>query len=414
MDNFFIRRKKREIPQTPQTQKPVSGDYALNVANVSTPEAALRVAAFHRAVELRAKTMSQLHIEYQKRASGGNYIPDNYGTSARLNYLLQVRPNPIMTASTLMQQAEINKILLGNAYIYAERDGGGDLMALWLANYGSYNPADDTFTLTYNATGGTRSVIAPAADVIHIPNTFRDPLGYEGLPTLRYALQVLRIAATNDEQTLDNAAKGGKMKLLLQEKEGWAYGVGGRANPEQMKSVADRVQDDIYERDVVLIPNVANVTPISQNAQQMELMESRKFSVREIARMTGVPPILLMDDSNSSYKSPEAATQEFLLRTIQPAIREWENELDSKLLTPQEYGRRRFHVCEQSLLRLDPKGQADLYKTLLEIGVMSPDELRYKYDLPSIPNGDKHYISTNLAEVGSEKLRGHEQEGGEA
>jgi HK97 family phage portal protein len=181
-----------------------------------------------------------------------------------------------------------------------------------------------------------------------------------------------------------------------------------------MKSVADRVQDDIYERDVVIIPNVANVTPISQNAQQMELMESRKFSVREIARMTGVPPILLMDDSNSSYKSPEAATQEFLLRTIQPAIREWENELDSKLLTPQEYGRRRFHVCEQSLLRLDPKGQADLYKTLLEIGVTSPDELRYKYDLPSILNGDKHYISTNLAEVGSEKLRGHEQEGGEA
>ena len=55
--------------------------------------------------------------------------------------------------------------------------------------------------------------------------------------------------------------------------------------------------------------------------------------------------------------------------------------------------------------RLDAKGQAEINKILLECGVMSPNELRNSYDLPSIDKGDTHYVSTNLAEVGSEKLR---------
>ena len=36
---------------------------------------------------------------------------------------------------------------------------------------------------------------------------------------------------------------------------------------------------------------------------------------------------------------------------------------------------------------------------------MSPNELRAQYDLGTIENGDVHYVSTNLAELGSEKLR---------
>jgi hypothetical protein len=62
-------------------------------------------------------------------------------------------------------------------------------------------------------------------------------------------------------------------------------------------------------------------------------------------------------------------------------------------------------VCELALRRLDAKGQAEIDKLHLESG-WSPNEIRSQYDLPSIENGDAHYVSTNLAEVGSEKLRG--------
>jgi hypothetical protein len=57
-----------------------------------------------------------------------------------------------------------------------------------------------------------------------------------------------------------------------------------------------------------------------------------------------------------------------------------------------------------ALRRLDAKGQAEIDKLHLESG-WSVNELRSQYDLPNIPDGDSHYVSTNLAEVGSEKLR---------
>ena len=61
------------------------------------------------------------------------------------------------------------------------------------------------------------------------------------------------------------------------------------------------------------------------------------------------------------------------------------------------------------------KAQAEIDEMKLRTGVMNIDELRAQYDLPTVEGGDKFYISTNLAELGSEKLRGAApQEGGES
>jgi HK97 family phage portal protein len=156
--------------------------------------------------------------------------------------------------------------------------------------------------------------------------------------------------------------------------------------------------------DVLMLDNVADAKIISQTSQQLQLLEQRGFEVSEIARILGIPRIMMMEEQGSNYKMPEHATQEFLLRTIQPRIRKHEDELNSKLLTPDDFGRRRIHVCELALRRLDAKGQAEIDKLHLESG-WSVNELRSQYDLPNIPEGDAHYVSTNLAEVGSEKLR---------
>ena len=120
----------------------------------------------------------------------------------------------------------------------------------------------------------------------------------------------------------------------------------------------------------------------------------------------------MMDDSNSSYKTPEAATQEFLLRTISPLIREMEDEYNSKLLGAEDFGKRRIHICEKALRRLDPTAQANLFKTYLETGAYTVNEIRGEMDMPSVEDGDKNYISTNLAELGSEKLSGKSKSDG--
>jgi HK97 family phage portal protein len=148
---------------------------------------------------------------------------------------------------------------------------------------------------------------------------------------------------------------------------------------------------------VLLLTNALDIVNISQNAQQQELLESRKFTDGQvIGRFLGVPKILLMDDSGSSYKSPEAATQEFYMRTISPMAEQKEQEYDSKLLNVYDFGKRRFHVCEQPIFRLDPAGQANILKTRMESGTMTVNEARAFYDLPAVENGDEPLASANL------------------
>ena len=145
---------------------------------------------------------------------------------------------------------------------------------------------------------------------------------------------------------------------------------------------------------------------------QLAIREAEEGQESQSRTITGTAIVFnaeseVLDDWGERFREvilPEAATQEFLLSTIQPRIRKHEDELNSKLLDPEDFGRKRIHVCELALRRLDAKGQAEIDKLHLESG-WSVNELRSQYDLPNIPNGDAHYVSTNLAEVGSDKLR---------
>ena len=416
MDNFFKFWGRREVqqaaPGVPKTtdpndesnQQPKGANWESNVVRPYGRQSLL-IPAWFRGVSLIMQTMGQMVVQYQRmNGEGGNFIEDRYGKNGYLNWLLQRRPNPLMTASQMQEQIEFRKIYYGNAYVYIERGSDGYPVNLWLCTGGSYNPMTDTYTITYNDMRGPGQIReAKSSEVLHYRNVFMTDDYYIGLPTLDYAFKALTMAATADEQALQDLAKGGRHKILIQEQKGQQYGT-QRVNPKELRKTAKKFGEDWQANDAVILDNVADAKIISQTAQQLQLLEQRSFELGDLARILGVPRILMMEDAGSNYKMPEHATQEFMLRTIQPRIREHEDELNSKLLNAYDFGKRRIHVCELPLRRLDAKQQAELDKMHLEAG-WSVNELRAQYDLPNIPDGDAHYVSTNLAEVGSDKLR---------
>lgn len=413
MDNFFKNWFRREVPGVPATtdpsspsnQLPSGGNWGEKVLRPYGRDSLL-VPAWYRGVSLIMQTMGQMNVQYQRmNGEGGNFVESRWGEGRELNYLLQIRPNPLMTASVMQEQIEFRKIYYGNAYVYIERNEEGWPVNLWLCTGGGYDPLSDTYSIVYNGLKGPRMKMqAPSSDVLHFKNVFLTSDYYYGEPTLEYAFRALSIAATADGQALEDVAKGGRHKVLIQEEKSPTIGTRGRANPQELRRMTQRFAEDWAANDVVILDNIADAKIISQTSQQLQLLEQRGFQVSELARILGVPRIMMMEEQGSNYKMPEHATQEFMLRTIQPRIREHEDELNSKLLTAGDFGRRRIHVCELALRRLDAKGQAEIDKMHLEAG-WSVNELRASYDLPSIPDGDAHYVSTNLAEVGSEKLR---------
>ena len=425
MDNFFIkmfqRREATPAPiggGVPATTDPNAasnqpsentGSYEEKIVRVSNPKTSLTISAVYRAIELKAKTIGSMEMQYQRKDSEkGNFVQSMWGDGRILNWLMQKQANPIMTGSELFQQMSICRELYGNAFVYIERDYQDTPKNLWLAMCGGYNPVNGTYTITYNTDRGMRSRFeAPAEDVIHWRNTYRHPDGYMGIPTHLYAIQTLSLIATEKQQAMETAAKGGRMKLLIGEDTAKQVAPisGGYFDKKEMQKYADEINDRIYSKDVTALRALDKVTNISLSAQDQQLIEQLALGLDDVARYYATPRPLLMLDTNSHYNDYTNATMEYLQRTIAPLARELEDLFDAKFLNYLDFGKRRFHMCELPLLRMDLEKQAKVDQLRLQMG-WTVNEIRNQYDMPAIEKGNIPYVSTNLAELGSEKLSG--------
>lgn len=424
MDNFFanmfrIRQREAGTQGVPATTAPTDaqqqksevggGTFEERVVYARSPQAALTISAVYRAVELRAKTIGQMLMQYQQKDHDkGNFVMAMWGAGKRMNYLLQKRPNPIMSASSLFEQMMVQRLMLGNAFVYIERDEYGEPVSLWLARSGGYNPLNGTYALTYLSDAGPKTVITDRDNVLHWPNTYRDPDGFWGISTLQYAFETLSLIKTENAQALETAAKGGRIKGFIGEEKP-AQGAGtlafGLINKSAGDDYAKELSQKVYQQDITFMRGLDKWIPLSMTAQDMQIIELLQMSQDDVARFFAVPRPLLMMDSNSHYTTPTAATQEFLSRTIQPDARELEDEFDGKLLTIDDFGKRRFHLCEQPLFRLDPEAAAKVAKAKMEAGICTVNENRADFDMPTVEKGDIVYLSTNLMELGSDKGR---------
>lgn len=395
-------------PTNQQQKQDGGGSFEERIVSARHPRVALTVSAVYRAVELRAKTIGQMQMQYQVRdREGGNFVMDvtkprqnqvSFGT--RLNYLLQVEPNPMMSAQSLWEQVTVNRLMLGNGFVYIERDELGEPKYLWLAECGGYNLGTNTYVITYMGDKGiVKNKIAPREDVLHFPNTYRERNGFWGLSTLRFAFDTLSLIKTEGRLALETAAKGGRIKGIISEKQP-AQGAGtlsfGLLNQGEVNNTAKEMQRKFYSgEDIVSMHGLEQFQNLSLSAQDMQMIELLGMSHDDVARFYATPRPLLMMDTNSHYTTYTNATMEYLSRTIAPDGAEMEAECFRKLLNIYDFGQHRFHLCEQPLLRMDKETQAKIDGYHLQNG-WTFNEVRAEHDLPAVEGGDEPMGSANL------------------
>ena len=409
--NIFSFRKREVTPPAPgvpsstneQEPKVHGGDYQERIAYVRGPEQALCAGTLYRAVNLRADTMSAMPVQFQKRDfEKGNYQVDMRGLGKRINYLLQEEANPIMTASDMWKLVEINRLFYGNSFVYIERDEFGFPLHLWLVKSGGYNIVSGTYsTIVYLSDHDYVTLTnVPREDVLHFANTFRYQNGIWGIPTLQYAIETLSLNRTLRQQSLETAAKGGRVKLIIgEEKPATAQGTiaAGLFNKDQMNAYAEELQKKMYSgHDILAIRGLDKVQNISMNAQEMQMFEQMGATNDDVARFFGVPRPLLMLDTNSHYNDYQNATMEFHTRTILPQKTGNEKEIARKLIGFRDYGVRRIHICEDPLMVMDPERRAKVALMKLQASIATPNEIRAEFDMPTVADGDTPLASANL------------------
>ena len=164
---------------------------------------------------------------------------------------------------------------------------------------------------------------------------------------------------------------------------------------------------------IIPLPTGMRLQPLDIKLTDAQFLEIRKYTALQIASAFGVKPDMINDYTKSSYSSSEAQQLSFYVDTLQFILKQYEDEINYKLLLNREINDGYFFKFnEKVLLRTDSSTQAEMLSKLVNNGIYTPNEARRKLDLNGVSHGDKLMMNGNyipIENVGQQYLKGGEQ-----
>jgi HK97 family phage portal protein len=138
--------------------------------------------------------------------------------------------------------------------------------------------------------------------------------------------------------------------------------------------------------------------PISLSPNDAQLLETRRFSVEEICRWFGVPPVLVGHSNVTTWGSGiEQILDGFYKLTVRPMLTLIEQAIARRVLTPALRSRYTVEFSFDALLRANIKDRMEVYSKAVQNGVMTRNEARQLENLPPVPGGELATAQINLA-----------------
>ena len=344
---------------------------------INPNDRAQNLSSVYRCVDLISSTVANLPLNVL-------YIDKKGNTREQKNHRFQkIFDNMVMTRYNFMKKLISDVLLKGNAYCYLKRNEQGDVIDI------VYLEPNDVMViwdkkkqeLYYQIPFLSKVQKIQAFDIIHLQNNSND--GIHGQSVLSFAARQLQIAHGAENSAKHIFQSGGQP----------ARGVLSTLSPiskaQKQQLAANWTQST---NGVLVLGGDMKFTPLSANAEEMQLLDSRKFNAIEICSFFGVPPSLLgLGDKTANV---EDLMNLFLTTTIQNYISMIEHEFSRKMFSPQSQGKYKIDIDENNLLRLSKSQQASYYSTLLQNGCLSINEVRSALSYESIgQNGDRHFVA---------------------
>lgn len=323
--------------------------------------------AVYRAAQFIVDTVASLHMEQ---------IDDRSGLSTEDTPNLLRAPNPFETYHEFMAKLVASMVWKGNAYLRPfSRDSQGQIAGLEVAHPDDVTVAWDRARVfpTYRWRGRP---MQRDRDIFHIPLFLLpgDPLGKGPITAARLTLAGAAAEAEFGRTLFaDNATPPGLIKVQ------------GKTQAE-VDEIQKRIDEKAAEgkRTPRVISN-AEWEQLTINPVDAQFLESRQFSIQEIARLFGVPGLFLGVATGDSltYSTTESLFRLFVNATLRPTYLERIEQTFSRMLVRGKAAR--FNPNE--LLRADIKARYEAHKIGLEAGFLTLDEVRREEGLPPLPAG---------------------------
>lgn len=352
----------------------------------------MSIATVYRCVRLLSESVANLPLYFLKKR-GDIFVKDE---NSRLAYLLAVQPNPTMSAYDFWVQAIQQYLLEGNAYIVPIYDHNFEIDRLVLCSRGSVS--HDTIADVYSVNDETNHLYGTyqEGEIVHLKNYSLD--GKHGIGVITYARQTLDIASIGGQETYNRFANGGDVRGMVG--NGITTRGYGEYQDEELQKTATSIDEQFRTGSrIVSLPGQVDFKQLSLSSTDMQFLETRKFTVREICRFFGVHPSFVFDDTSNNYKSAEMANVAFLSNTLNPLLKRIESELRRKLISPSLAMKRRFEFDRSGIFACDLASKVQYQTQTIAAGLFTVNEWRVLENKPAVDGGDKLLVSANLKDI---------------
>jgi HK97 family phage portal protein len=355
------------------------------------PDGAMQLSTVWRCVWLIASMIASLPLfVYQTDARGHREL----ARSTRLFQILHDSPNPRMTPMEFWLAMLLNLLLRGRAYARIVRDEStGEAVALWPM------PADQVTTivledgsLVYEYRLDGHVAILAADSVLHLKDLGNGTEGLSKLDHMRASVAESAAAQTAANRLFTNGGKPTGVLMVDQVlKEG------------QRKAVTERfaeMQAGGFSRLYVLEANM-KFQQLSLSPEDQQLLETRQFSVEEICRWFGVPPVLVFHANVTTWGSGVSEIVDgFHKLTGRPIVVNIEQALRKRVLTAAQRARYSVEFSLDALLRANLKDRIEIYAKAVQNGLKTRNECRQLENDAPMTGGDFLTVQSNLLPIG--------------
>jgi HK97 family phage portal protein len=383
--SWIARLFSRAESRATMTQKDLSlvetlgGEASLAGVQVS-PRASEQLSAVFACVQVISESLASLPIfVYRRRDDGGREVDDAHPVAR----VLRRQPNDWQTMPELVEMVQALVLLRGNAYLQIVRDDRGALSGLVPLH-------PDRVNVMVLPSGRVRYDIATAAgtmrpllddEVLHLRD--RSDSGIMGKSRLTRARDTIGTAIVTNQHAASTYANGASVGGVLKH----PGKLSDDAHKRLRASLDDRFKGPRKAGTTMILEEAMSWEQIGVSPEAAELVESRRFSTEEIARIFRVPPPIIGDLTRANYSNSREMGNWFLTHTLGPWIAKWEAALERALFSEAD---RQTHIIEfktEAWLRADIEQRYRAYATGLQWGFLSPDEVRQLENRNPIPDG---------------------------
>lgn len=343
------------------------------------------LAATWSCINLIAGTIGSLPLKvYRKRGEVKEVATDH-----PLYWLLHDSPNYDQSPMDFWEFAAASVELHGNAYATIERGVGGGAIALLPLRPDSVRvKRNDAGELEYRWTKDGREYVRSNRDMLHIRGPLGD--GVTGVSTLANCRGVFDAAIEADRASETVFANGIRSSGIF------------RTDPSVKLTREQREEFDEYLKKryigamnqgrPLLLDGGMDFKSLSMSPEDVQMLESRKFSGEEICRVFGVPPVMVGYGDKSSNWGTGVEQQMLIFEkmTLSKRLKRIEQAVEKQLLSRAERASGiSVEFVVEGLLRGDTQNRATFYESALRNKWRTINEVRALENLPPVPWGDR-------------------------